>query len=78
MTKRMAASMTPDLIPEPRDAYADDEIVAEVRAIRRQLAAAVDFDLGRIFDQVKTVEAEERARGRTFVPPFSRNAGAAT
>lgn len=69
--------MTRDLIPEPSDAGADDEIVAEVRAIRRQLGAAVDFDLDRIFEQVKSVEAEERARGRTFVPPFSQNAGAA-
>ena len=69
--------MTRDLRPEPADADTDDEIVAEVRASRRQLAAAVNFDVDRIFEQVKAVEAEERARGRTFVPPFSGSAGAA-
>jgi hypothetical protein len=68
--------MTRDLTPATADADVDDEIVAEVRAIRRQLAASVDFDLDRIFEQVKAVELEERARGRTFVPPFAPNAGA--
>lgn len=56
---------------------ADDEIVAEVRAIRHQLAAAVDYDLDRIFDQVKAVEAEERARGRAILSPPVGNSGAA-
>ena len=68
--------MTRDQTPQRADASADDEIVAEVRAIRRQPGAAVGFDLDRLFDQIKAVEDEERARGRTFVPPFSRNAGA--
>lgn len=68
--------MTRDQTPPRADASAEDEIVAEVRAIRRELGAAVGFDLDRLFDQVKVVEAEERAGGRTFVPPFSRNAGA--
>lgn len=31
----------------------DDEIVAEVRAIRRQLGEAVDFDLDRMYEQLK-------------------------
>ncbi|MDZ4687331.1 MAG: hypothetical protein SH850_19845 [Planctomycetaceae bacterium] len=57
--------------------FPDDEIVAEIRAIRHQLAAAVDFDLDRIFDQVKTVEADERARGRVIIPPPVGNSGAA-
>ena len=54
------------------DSLRDDEIVAEVRAIRRQLGAAVGFDLDRMYEQLKTIEAEERAKGRVIlaaVPP---------
>ena len=40
----------------------DDEIVAEVRAIRRQLGAALDFDLDRMYERLKAIEAEERKR----------------
>ena len=68
--------MTRDRDSQRAEASASDEIVAGVRAIRRQLGAAVGFDLDRLFDQFKVVEAEERAHGRTFVPPFARSAGA--
>ena len=44
----------------------DDEIVAEVRAIRRQLLEAVDFDLDRMYEQLKAIEVEERKKGRAI------------
>lgn len=69
--------MSHDVMSSESESYQDDEIVAEVRAIRHQLAAAVGFDLDRIFDQVKAVEAEERARGRVIVAPPMGNSGAA-
>jgi hypothetical protein len=47
----------------------DDEIVAEVRAARDRLAAAVGHDLDRHWAQLKVLEAEERARGRTVLTP---------
>ena len=62
------------LRPE-NDSPPDDEIVAEVRAIRQQLGAAVDFDLDRMYEQLKAVEAEEREKGRAIlaaVPPPDR------
>ena len=69
--------MLRDVTPLEIGSSMDDEIVAEVRAIRRQLAAEVDHDLGRIYDQVKAVEAEERARGRVITSPPVGNTGAA-
>ncbi len=41
--------MTHDQTPQRADVSADDEIVAELRAIRWQLGAAVGFDLDRLF-----------------------------
>ena len=49
------------------DSLPEDEIVAEVRAIRRQLGAAVRFDLDRMYEQLKAVEAEEREKGRVII-----------
>ena len=69
--------MPRNALPSEIGSSQDDEIVAEVRAIRHQLAAAVDFDLDRMFAQVKAVEAEERARGRVIVPPPVGHSGAA-
>ena len=49
----------------------DDEIVAEVRAIRRQLLEAVDFDLDRMYEQLKAIEVEERKKGRAIAAPVA-------
>ena len=48
------------------DSLPDDEIVAEVRAIRQELGAAVGFDLDRMYAQLNAVEAEEREKGRAI------------
>ena len=55
----------------------EDEIVAEVRATRDRLAAAVDYDLDRHWEQLKALEVEERARGRVFLAPPGRSGAAA-
>ena len=56
-----------DAFRSENDSLPDDEIVAEVRAIRRQLGAAVGFDLDRMYEQLKAVEAEEREKGRAIL-----------
>ena len=53
----------------------EDEIVAEVRATRERLAAAVGYDLDRHWEQLEALEAEERARGRRVVTPPSPRPG---
>ncbi len=40
------------------DKSPQDEIIAEVRAIRRDLAARFDYDLDRLYEEVKRREAE--------------------
>lgn len=47
----------------------DDPIVAEVRATREALAAALNYDLARIVEGLRQLEAVERARGRQIVAP---------
>lgn len=59
--------MCSDAFRSENDSLPDDEIVAEVRAIRRQLGAAVGFDLDRMYEQLKAVEAEEREKGRVIL-----------
>jgi hypothetical protein len=66
---RVATGATP--------AMADDPIVAEVRATREALAAALDYDLARIVEDLRLVEAVERARGRRIVKPPNPAPGAA-
>ena len=56
--------MSSDALRSENESLPDDEIVAEVRAIRRQLSAAVGFDLDRMYELLKAVEAEERQKGR--------------
>jgi hypothetical protein len=58
-----------DLDTDDRGLPADDEIVAEVRAVREALAAEFGFDLQRLYEQLKTLEAAERARGRVIISP---------
>ena len=54
-----------------------DEIVADVRAARDRLAASVDYDLDRHWEQLQALEADERARGRCFVAEPDRSGAAA-
>lgn len=56
----------------------DDPIVAEVRATREALAAALNYDLARIVEDLRQLEAVERARGRQIVAPPNPVPGAAT
>jgi len=55
----------------------DDEIVAEVRATRDRLAAAVGYDLDRHWEQLEALEADERTRGRSVLAPPSSQPGRA-
>ena len=56
---------------------ADDPIVAEVRATRDALAAALNYDLARIVENLRQVETVERTRGRQVVAPLNPVPGAA-
>ena len=40
------------------DKSSQDEIIAEVRSLRRDLAARFDYDLDRLFEEAKRREAE--------------------
>ena len=42
--------------PEPNEEPMRDEIIAEVRAIREALAAEYDYDLDRLFEEMKRRE----------------------
>ena len=55
----------------------DDPIVAEVRATREALAAALNYDFARIVEDLRQVEAVERARGRQIIAPPNPVPGAA-
>ena len=55
----------------------DDPIVAEVRATREALAAALNYDLARIVEDLRQVEAVEQARGRQIIAPPNPVPGAA-
>lgn len=59
--------MSGDGLRFENESLPDDEIVAEVRALRHQLGAAVDFDLDRMYELLKAVEAEERQKGREIL-----------
>ena len=63
------------MLPDHDHGSRDDEIVAEVRAIRERLGAAVGYDLDRHWAQLEALEAEERAHGRTVLAPASRTSG---
>lgn len=58
-------------------AMKDDPIVAEVRATREALAAALNYDLVRIVEDLRQLEAVERARGRRIVAPPDTGSGTA-
>jgi hypothetical protein len=49
----------------------NDEIIAEVRAVREAHAAKFNFDLDVIFEDLKRSEAEHLARGAKFIDPPS-------
>ncbi len=63
------------MLPDQEYGSRDDAIVAEVRAIRERLAAAVGHDLDRHWAQLEALEAEERSRGRRVLTPPSRTSG---
>ena len=63
--------MCSDGLRSKNDSLPEDEIVAEVRAIRQQLGAAVGFDLDRMCEQLKAIEAEEREKGRAIIASIS-------
>ena len=51
----------------------DDPIVAEVRAIREQLAAQCDFDIRRIVEESR----QRQARSKSQIVSYQRNHGSA-
>jgi hypothetical protein len=51
----------------------DDEIVAEVRAVRERLAESLGYDLRRLYERLKAIEADERAKGRVILSPQTSN-----
>ena len=57
-------------------ALPDDPIVAEVRAQRDAIAAAVEYDLDALFARVKSLEVTERTAGRVILPPSVGKPGA--
>ena len=46
-----------------------DSIIEEVRAIREQHAASLDYDLDRIYADLKARQAKHAAEGWVVVPP---------
>jgi len=58
----------------------NDEIIAEVRAIREAHAAKFNYELRAIFEDLKRIEAETTAAGWPHIeapsepPPLSNNA----
>lgn len=63
------------MLPDDDHMPREDEIVAEVRATRERLAAAVGYDLDRHWEQLEALEAAERARGRGVLAPPSPQPG---
>jgi len=61
--------------PEPA-APPDDPIVAEVRAQRDAITAAVEYDLDALFARLKSLEDAERTAGRVILPPSAGKPGA--
>lgn len=55
--------------------YPQDEIIAEVRSIRRGLAARFDFDLGRLYDEAQRWAKES---DRATIEPTPKRAQVAS
>jgi hypothetical protein len=49
----------------------NDSIIQEVRTIREQHAASMDYDLDRIFADLKTKQEKHAVEGWVIVPPPS-------
>ncbi len=63
----------------PSDALGgEDPFVAEVRATRATLARDAGYDLGRIVTDLRRIELEESAHGRTILATGSPAPGAAS
>jgi len=52
----------------------NDEIIAEVRAIKDDIGAKFNYDLRALFEEIKRGEAELQAKGIHLVPPPSNPA----
>jgi hypothetical protein len=54
-----------------------DEVLAEVRRVKDELAAAFDYDIDRIFDDLRRQQKESEAAGWKIIPapppPKTRN-----
>jgi hypothetical protein len=53
-----------------------DDVLAEVRRIKDELAAAFDYDIDRIFDDLRRQQRESEAAGWKIIPappPKTRN-----
>ena len=55
----------------------NDPFVAEVRATRAAIAREAGYDLHRIVEDLRRIEAEERARGRVVIATGTPVPGAA-
>ena len=47
----------------------NDEILAEVRAIKDDIGAKFNYDLRALFEEIKSGEAELQAKGFRLIPP---------
>jgi len=61
------------MLPNDDSTDLPDDVVEEVRAVRRAHAEAYDFDLARIFEEVKRREVESGVPVVSLPPRLSRN-----
>ena len=47
----------------------NDEIIAEVRAVKDAIGAKFNYDLRVLFEEIKRGEAELHAKGINLIPP---------
>ena len=74
----MTDSNSSNPMPGPADVGVDDDpFVAEVRATRAAIAREAGYDLGRIVEDLRRIEAEELARGRVIIATGNSVPGAA-
>jgi hypothetical protein len=53
----------------------NDEIIAEVRAIKDAIGVKYNYDLRALFEEIKSGEAELEAKGIHLIPPPAEAAG---
>jgi len=52
----------------------NDEIIAEVRAIKDYIGAKFNYDLRALFEEIKRCEAELQGKGFRLIPPLAEPA----